>query len=88
MNAANDRLDRKVLGGAATMLAARYAGTLSAIAATAVMARFVTPEEFEAFRTTALARGFAHAASSPLTRSSHHAGEEFERLRSARAGSA
>jgi lipoic acid synthetase len=49
------------------------------------VARFVTPEEFEAYRTTALARGFTHAASSPLTRSSHHAGEDFERLRAARA---
>jgi lipoyl synthase len=48
------------------------------------VARFVTPEEFEAYRTLALAKGFAHAASSPLTRSSHHAGDEFERLRAAR----
>jgi lipoyl synthase len=48
------------------------------------VARFVTPEEFEAYRTIALAKGFAHVAASPLTRSSHHAGEEFERLRAAR----
>lgn len=60
MTAANDRFDRKVLGGAATMMAARYAGTLSAIAATAVMARFVTPEEYglvaSAIATLAIAR--------------------------------
>lgn len=48
------------------------------------VARFVTPEEFEAYRTVALAKGFTHAASSPLTRSSHHAGEDFLKLRAAR----
>jgi lipoic acid synthetase len=47
--------------------------------------RFVTPEEFEAYKTLAYAKGFAFVASSPLTRSSHHAGEDFARLRSARA---
>ncbi|WP_442753704.1 lipoyl synthase [Methylocystis sp. JAN1] len=48
--------------------------------------RFVPPEEFEAFKTIALAKGFAYVASSPLTRSSHHAGEDFERLRASRSG--
>ncbi len=49
------------------------------------VARFVTPEEFEAYKALALAKGFAYVAASPLTRSSHHAGEDFERLRMARA---
>jgi lipoic acid synthetase len=48
--------------------------------------RFVTPEEFKALETIAYAKGFAMVAASPLTRSSHHAGEDFERLRAARAG--
>jgi lipoyl synthase len=48
------------------------------------IARFVTPEEFEAYKTIALAKGFAYVAASPLTRSSHHAGEDFERLRATR----
>ncbi len=47
--------------------------------------RFVTPEEFEGFRTLAYARGFLYVASSPLTRSSHHAGEDFVQLRAVRA---
>ncbi len=49
------------------------------------VARFAPPEEFESYKTIALAKGFAYVASSPLTRSSHHAGEDFERLRTARA---
>ena len=32
------------------------------------------------------AKGFLMVAASPLTRSSHHAGEDFARLRAARAG--
>ena len=48
------------------------------------VARFVTPDEFESYRTTGEAKGFLLVASSPLTRSSHHAGEDFERLRAAR----
>jgi lipoic acid synthetase len=47
--------------------------------------RFVPPQEFEALATIAYAKGFAMVAASPLTRSSHHAGEDFERLRAARA---
>ncbi|TCT02647.1 lipoyl synthase [Aquabacter spiritensis] len=46
--------------------------------------RFVTPDEFKAFETVAFAKGFLMVSSSPLTRSSHHAGEDFERLRKAR----
>ena len=50
----------------------------------AAVDRFVTPEEFEEFKRTAYAKGFAMVASSPLTRSSYHAGEDFARLRAAR----
>ncbi|OYW32560.1 MAG: lipoyl synthase [Rhizobiales bacterium 12-66-7] len=46
--------------------------------------RFVTPDEFSAFETVAYAKGFLMVSSSPLTRSSHHAGDDFARLRSAR----
>lgn len=46
--------------------------------------RYVTPEEFASFETVALAKGFLVVASSPLTRSSHHAGEDFDRLKAAR----
>ena len=47
--------------------------------------RFVPPEEFKAYETIAYAKGFLMVASSPLTRSSHHAGDDFVRLRAARA---
>jgi lipoic acid synthetase len=46
--------------------------------------RFVTPDEFKSYATIATAKGFALVSSSPLTRSSHHAGEDFARLRAAR----
>ncbi len=46
--------------------------------------RFVAPDEFKAFETIGRSKGFLLVASSPLTRSSHHAGEDFERLRAAR----
>jgi lipoic acid synthetase len=46
---------------------------------------FVTPDEFKAYETIAYAKGFLMVASSPLTRSSHHAGDDFARLRAARA---
>lgn len=49
---------------------------------------FVTPEEFKSYETVAYAKGFLMVSSSPLTRSSHHAGEDFARLRAARAGKA
>jgi lipoic acid synthetase len=49
------------------------------------VARFVTPAEFAEYREAALAKGFLLAASSPLTRSSYHAGEDFARLKAARA---
>src|SRR5665213_1005608 len=46
--------------------------------------RFAPPDEFKALETTAYAKGFLMVASSPLTRSSHHAGEDFARLKAAR----
>jgi lipoic acid synthetase len=49
------------------------------------IARFVTPDEFKAYETIAYAKGFLMVSASPLTRSSHHAGEDFARLRAARA---
>ena len=47
--------------------------------------RFWTPEEFESLEKMARAKGFLMVSASPLTRSSHHAGEDFERLKAARA---
>jgi lipoic acid synthetase len=47
--------------------------------------RFVPPDEFESLKTVAFAKGFLMVSSSPLTRSSHHAGEDFARLKAARA---
>jgi lipoic acid synthetase len=47
--------------------------------------RFVPPEEFEALATIAYAKGFLMVSASPLTRSSHHAGEDFAQLKAARA---
>lgn len=46
--------------------------------------RFVTPDEFKALEAIAYAKGFLMVAASPLTRSSHHAGDDFARLRAAR----
>jgi lipoic acid synthetase len=46
--------------------------------------RFVPPDEFKAFETTAYAKGFALVSATPLTRSSHHAGDDFARLKQAR----
>ncbi|MFL5094741.1 MAG: lipoyl synthase [Xanthobacteraceae bacterium] len=48
------------------------------------VARFVTPDEFKAYETIAYAKGFLMVSSSPLTRSSHHAGDDFRRLAAAR----
>jgi lipoic acid synthetase len=46
--------------------------------------RFVPPAEFKAYETVAFAKGFSMVSSSPLTRSSYHAGDDFTRLRAAR----
>jgi lipoic acid synthetase len=50
----------------------------------AVVDRFVTPEEFEGYAVAARAKGFLMVSASPLTRSSHHAGDDFARLKAAR----
>jgi lipoic acid synthetase len=50
----------------------------------AAIDRFVTPEEFQSYKRAAEAKGFLLVASSPLTRSSHHAAEDFARLKAAR----
>ena len=46
--------------------------------------RFVPPDEFKALEQVAYAKGFLMVSASPLTRSSHHAGEDFARLKAAR----
>jgi lipoic acid synthetase len=50
--------------------------------------RFVAPGEFKALETVAYSKGFLMVAASPLTRSSHHAGDDFARLKAARASRA
>ncbi len=45
---------------------------------------FITPDEFKAYETVAYAKGFLLVASSPLTRSSHHAGDDFRKLQERR----
>jgi lipoic acid synthetase len=51
----------------------------------AAVERFWTPDEFRALESIARAKGFLMVSASPLTRSSYHAGEDFARLRAARA---
>jgi len=46
--------------------------------------RFVTPEEFNTYATMAYAKGFLMVSSTPLTRSSYHASEDFSKLKKAR----
>jgi lipoic acid synthetase len=46
--------------------------------------KFVTPDEFKSYETIAYTKGFLLVSASPLTRSSHHAGEDFSRLKAAR----
>lgn len=50
----------------------------------AALERFVTPDEFESLAVMARGKGFLMVSASPLTRSSYHAGDDFERLRAAR----
>jgi lipoic acid synthetase len=50
----------------------------------AAIDRFVTPDEFKSLERIAMTKGFLLVSASPLTRSSHHAGEDFARLRAAR----
>jgi lipoic acid synthetase len=47
--------------------------------------RFVTPDEFDIYRRQAQGKGFLMVSASPLTRSSYHAGDDFARLKAARA---
>src|SRR6187402_1729629 len=51
----------------------------------AAIDRFWTPAEFDELATLARAKGFLMVSASPLTRSSYHAGDDFARLRAARA---
>ena len=46
--------------------------------------RYVPPEEFEFFKNVAISKGFLLVSSSPLTRSSYHADEDFLKLKSIR----
>jgi lipoic acid synthetase len=46
--------------------------------------RFVEPSEFDEYAAMARGKGFLVVASSPLTRSSYHADDDFERLKAAR----
>lgn len=46
--------------------------------------RYATPEEFEYYSKMAKAKGFLMVSSTPLTRSSYHAGDDFIKLRAAR----
>jgi lipoic acid synthetase len=45
---------------------------------------FITPQAFDAYGAIARAKGFLQVASSPLTRSSYHAGDDFRQMRAAR----
>ena len=50
----------------------------------AKLEKFVTPNEFEDYKTMANAKGFLMVSSSPLTRSSYHASEDFLKLKKIR----
>tara|TARA_B110000438_G_C15737350_1_gene616891 strand:+ start:184 stop:1125 length:942 start_codon:yes stop_codon:yes gene_type:complete len=50
----------------------------------AKLERFVTPTEFELYKTMAYAKGFLMVSSSPLTRSSYHASDDFAIMKKAR----
>jgi lipoic acid synthetase len=46
--------------------------------------RFIPPDEFKSLEDLALAKGFLLVSASPMTRSSHHAGEDFAKLKAQR----
>jgi lipoic acid synthetase len=46
--------------------------------------RFVTPDEFDGYSKLANSKGFLMVSATPLTRSSHHADADFEKLKAAR----
>ena len=50
--------------------------------------KFATPDEFKSYETIAYSKGFLMVSASPLTRSSHHAGDDFAKLQAARAARA
>jgi lipoic acid synthetase len=50
----------------------------------AAIDRYVTPDEFDSYAKLARAKGFLMVSASPLTRSSHHAGEDFAKLKAVR----
>ncbi len=50
----------------------------------AVIDRYVTPEEFKYLERVARTKGFLMVSSSPLTRSSYHAGDDFRKMQQAR----
>ena len=50
----------------------------------AKLERFMEPQEFEDLKTMAYAKGFIMVSSSPLTRSSYHASEDFKRMKKTR----
>ena len=51
----------------------------------AKLEKFITPKEFEEYKQMAIAKGFLMVASSPLTRSSYHASEDFKIMQDNRA---
>ena len=48
--------------------------------------RFVTPDKFAIYEKAARGRGFLMVSATPMTRSSYHAGRDFEQLRATRDG--
>jgi len=46
--------------------------------------RYVHPDEFEELKNIALSKGFLIVSSSPLTRSSYHADEDFAKMKKLR----
>ena len=51
----------------------------------AKLEKFITPKEFDEYKQMAVAKGFLMVASSPLTRSSYHASEDFRVMQQNRA---
>ena len=50
----------------------------------AKLEKFVTLEEFDTYKSVAYSKGFLMVSSSPLTRSSYHASEDFSKMKKAR----
>ncbi|MBP9877223.1 MAG: lipoyl synthase [Alphaproteobacteria bacterium] len=50
----------------------------------AALDRYVTPDEFQSYEKMAFGKGFLMVSASPLTRSSYHAGDDFQKLKAAR----